>query len=55
MVSSGTLVSVLIFKTGKIIITAGKTEKDIWDAYKFINKVLYDNYDKISLNNIINK
>ena len=48
-VSSGTLVSVLIFKTGKIIITAGKTENDIWDAYKFINKVLYDNYEKISL------
>lgn len=48
-VSSGILVSVLIFKTGKIIITAGKTEQDIWDAYKFINKILYDNYDKISL------
>ena len=48
-VSSGTLVSVLIFKTGKIIITAGKTENDIWDAYKFINTVLYDNYDQISL------
>lgn len=48
-VRSGTLVSVLIFKTGKIIITAGKTENDIWDAYKFINKVLYDNYDKIYL------
>ena len=48
-VSSGILVSVLIFKTGKIIITAGKTEQDIWDAYKFINLILYDNYDKISL------
>ena len=44
---SGTKVSILIFQTGKIIITAAKTLDDITDSYEFMKKVFYENKDVI--------
>lgn len=40
-------VSILIFKTGKIIITGGKDLHSTNSAYNFINSVLEENYDQI--------
>jgi len=45
--SSGTKVSILIFQTGKIIITAAKNMSDINESYEFIKKVFSENKDLI--------
>ena len=44
---SGTKVSILIFQTGKIIITAAKTLQDIEDSYEFINMVFSEHQSVI--------
>lgn len=45
--TSGTKVSILIFQTGKIIITAAKTMEDIRESHEFIKKVFSENKDII--------
>lgn len=45
-------ISIFVFESGSIIITGAKTENHIIEAYKFITKVLFENYDTIVKNNI---
>lgn len=45
-------ISIFVFESGSIIITGAKTESHIIEAYKFITKVLFENYDTIVKNNI---
>lgn len=40
-------VSIFVFGSGKIIITGGKTANEIYDAYKFINRILSINKTKL--------
>lgn len=45
-------ISIFVFESGSIIITGAKTESHIIEAYKFITKVLFENYDTIVKNNV---
>jgi len=45
-------ISIFVFESGSIIITGAKTENHIIEAYKFITKVLFENYDTVVKNNI---
>ena len=45
--STNTKVTILIFQTGKIIITGAKTLQDIDESFTFINKVLNENLKEI--------
>lgn len=45
-------ISIFVFESGSIIITGAKMENHIIEAYKFITKVLFENYDTIVKNNI---
>lgn len=45
-------VSVFVFESGNIIVTGGKTMDQIEKAYKYINKILYENYNMIVKNDI---
>lgn len=47
-------ISIFVFESGAIIITGAKHKDQLVDAYKFINNVLYENYNKIVLNNLDN-
>lgn len=44
---SGNTVSILIFQTGKIILTAAKKSEDITESYNFIKKIIFDNFNEI--------
>lgn len=46
------IISVFVFESGSIIITGAKTENHIIEAYKFITKILFENYDTIVKNNV---
>jgi TATA-box binding protein (TBP) (component of TFIID and TFIIIB) len=41
------IISIFVFESGSIIITGAKIKDHIVEAYKFITKVLFENYDKI--------
>lgn len=45
-------ISIFVFESGSIIITGAKTRNHIVEAYKFITKILYENYDSIVKNDI---
>lgn len=45
-------ISIFVFESGSIIITGAKTESHIIEAYKFITKVLFENYDTVVKNNV---
>jgi TATA-box binding protein (TBP) (component of TFIID and TFIIIB) len=45
--SSGNTISILIFQTGKIILTAARTHEDIDESYEFISSVLSNNIHMI--------
>lgn len=45
-------ISIFVFESGSIVITGAKSKNHIVDAYKFITKVLYENYDNIVKNDI---
>jgi len=45
-------ISIFVFESGSIIITGAKTKNHIIEAYKFITKILYENYDNIIKNDI---
>lgn len=45
--SAGNTVSILIFQTGKIILTAAKTYAEITESYNFIKKIITDNLVEI--------
>jgi len=45
-------VSIFVFESGSIIITGAKTKDHIIEAYKFITKVLYENYHDVVKNNV---
>ena len=45
-------ISIFVFETGNIIITGAKTKDQIIEAYKFITKKIYKNYNKIVINNL---
>ena len=45
-------ISIFVFESGSIIITGAKTKSHIIDSYKFITKILYENYDSIVKNDI---
>jgi TATA-box binding protein (TBP) (component of TFIID and TFIIIB) len=51
---SDSIVTILVFKTGNIIITGGKNSTHINTAYNFINKIINDNKSKIIKNFILN-
>ena len=38
-------VTISTFQSGKVIVTGARSEEQLDYAYKFINKVFYDNYD----------
>lgn len=42
-------IAIFVFETGHIIITSARRKEDIVSAYKFINKILHDNFKKIAL------
>jgi TATA-box binding protein (TBP) (component of TFIID and TFIIIB) len=46
------IISVFVFESGSIIITGAKTVSHIDEAYKFITKILVENYDTIVKNDI---
>ena len=45
-------ISVFVFESGSIIITGAKTKNHIVESYKFITKILFENYDKIIKKNV---
>ena len=45
-------ISIFVFESGSIIITGAKTKSHIIDSYKFITKILFENYDNIVKNDI---
>jgi TATA-box binding protein (TBP) (component of TFIID and TFIIIB) len=45
-------ISIFVFESGSIVITGAKSKSHIVEAYKFITKVLYENYDNIVKNDI---
>ena len=45
-------VSIFVFESGSIIITGAKQKDHIIESYKFITKLLYENYHAIVKNNI---
>ncbi len=47
--------SILVFNTGHVIITGGKTAKETYEAYKFINKVFDDYKEEIIRDSTITK
>ena len=47
--------SILVFNTGHVIITGGKTAKETYEAYKFINKIFDDYSDEVIRNLTIKK
>ena len=47
-------ISIFVFESGSIIITGAKTRNHILEAYKFITKVLYENYNRVLLGNVDN-
>lgn len=46
------VISIFVFESGSIIITGAKTKNHIIESYKFITKILFENYDKIIKKNI---
>lgn len=51
-------ISIFVFESGSIIITGAKTQNQVMDSYKFIIKLLYENYDqvfKININDFLKK
>jgi TATA-box binding protein (TBP) (component of TFIID and TFIIIB) len=46
------IISIFVFESGSIIITGAKNKDHIVDAYKFVTKMLYENYDIIVKNDI---
>jgi TATA-box binding protein (TBP) (component of TFIID and TFIIIB) len=46
------LISIFVFESGSIIITGAKNKNHIVDAYNYITKILYENYEKIIKNDI---
>jgi TATA-box binding protein (TBP) (component of TFIID and TFIIIB) len=46
------MISIFVFESGSIIITGAKNTNHIIESYKFITKILYENYDKIVKNDI---
>jgi len=47
------IISIFVFESGSIIITGAKNKEHIDTAYKFINKLVYNNFYKIVKNDII--
>lgn len=47
------VVSIFVFEKGPVIITGAKTKDHIVQAYRFINKILYENFDEIKKNDAI--
>lgn len=47
-------ISIFVFESGSIIITGAKHYKQISEAYKFITKKIYENYNKIVINSLEN-
>lgn len=51
-------ISLLIFESGSIIITGAKTKNHIWEAYDFIVKILYENFNvivKLDMGQLLNR
>ena len=46
--------SIFVFQSGNIIITGARYQNQIISAYKYIMKILNDNYDKIVKKDIMN-
>lgn len=46
------IISIFVFESGSIIITGAKNKDHIVDSYKFITKLLHDNYDIVVKNDI---
>lgn len=46
------IISIFVFESGSIIITGARNKDHIIDAYKFITKILHDNYKTVVKNDI---